>query len=146
MENSGQSLSNHTRNHPPFHFFLLPVVFVHLVWSGIKLYRAPSFDTVEGLLLALGLVVMAVLTRVNPLRAQDRLIRLEERLRYQKVLPAALAEKASAGLTEGQMVALRFASDGELAGLVQEVLDGKLVKGGDIKKAIQHWRGDYFRV
>lgn len=145
MQTTGQTYSNHTRNHPPFHFFLLPVVTLHLIWSGIKLFRAPSFDTAEGLLLALALAVMAVLVRVNALKAQDRVIRLEERLRYQKVLPPALAEKA-AGMREGHIIALRFASDAELAGLVQQVLDGKLVKGGDIKKAIQQWRGDYFRV
>lgn len=141
-----QSYSNHTRFHAPFHYVLAPVLFLHLIWSSMKLYRAPSFDTAEGLLLAVALLVMAVLTRINPLKAQDRLIRLEEQLRYQKVLPAALAEKASTGLTERQIVALRFASDGELAGLVQKVLDGKLTETKAIKQAIQNWRGDYFRV
>jgi hypothetical protein len=83
--------------------------------------------------------------RINPLKAQDRLIRLEEQLRYQRVLSADLAAQAST-LPVGKIVALRFAPDEELPGLVTQVLDGKLNTSKEIKQAIKNWRGDYFRV
>ena len=146
MEQTGQNLATHVRWHPPFHFFMTPVLLMHFIWSGVKVWRNPEWDTVEGLLLAAALVVMGFLTRINPLRAQDRLIRLEEHLRYHRVLSADLAAKAVAGLSESQIIGLRFASDGELAGLVGKVLAGNPAKQAEIKKAIQNWRGDYFRV
>lgn len=145
MQETGQSYSNHTRLHPPFHFFMLPVMGINMLWSVWKLYQAPSIDTGESLLAAIALFVMAVLTRVYPLKAQDRVIRLEERLRYQKVLSPALAEKAS-DLPVAQVIALRFASDAELPALVQQVIDGKLADTKAIKEAIKSWRGDYHRV
>src|SRR5262245_56604773 len=119
MESSGQTLATHVRWHPPFHFFLIPVLMIHFVWSAYRLWNHPGWDTAEGLLLAAALVVMGFLTRINPLRAQDRVIRLEEHLRYQRVLPAELAARAIGGLKERQIVALRFASDAELAGQVE---------------------------
>ena len=146
MKRTGQSQSNHTRWHPPFHFFLIPVLLMHLIWSGMRVWRNPEWATLEGLLLAAALVVMGFLTRINPLRAQDRLIRLEEQLRFHRVLPADLAAKAIGGFEESQFVALRFASDGELAGLVEKVLTGNPSKPAEIKAAIKTWRGDYFRV
>ena len=146
MDQSGQSLSTHTRWHPPFHFFMAPVLVLHLIVSGMRAWNAPGWDTAEALLLAMALVVMGLLTRVNPLKAQDRLIRLEEHLRYQRALPGDLAAQAVKGLGEGQIVALRFASDAELADLVRKVLAGNPAKPAAIKQAIQNWRGDYFRV
>jgi hypothetical protein len=146
MERTDQSQANHTRWHAPFHFFLIPVLAMHLISSGVRAWRNPEWVSLEGLLLAAALVVMGFLTRINPLRAQDRLIRLEEQLRFQRVLPAGLTAKAIGGLKESQWVALRFASDGELAGLVEKVLAGSPSKPADIKTAIKSWRGDYFRV
>ena len=146
MVQTGQSLATHTRWHPPFHFFLAPVLLIHLIWSGKRAWSAPGWETAEGLLLAVALVVMGFLTRTNPLKAQDRLIRLEEHLRYQRTLPSDLAAQAIKGLDEGQIVALRFASDAELADLVRKVLAGNPGKQAEIKKAIKIWRGDYFRV
>ncbi len=146
MERTGQTLATHVRWHPPFHFFMVPVLLVHLVSSAVRLWRNPAWDTIEGLLLAMALVVMGFLTRINPLRAQDRLIRLEEHLRFRRVLAAELADRALASLTEPQFVALRFASDGELAGLVTKVLAGAPAAQAEIKKSIKDWRGDYFRV
>ena len=89
--------------------------------------------------------VLATLVRLNSLKVQDRLIRLEEKLRYQQVLSPALCQQASA-LSESQIVALRFAADDELEGLVTAVLAGKFNKNADIKRAIKNWRGDTFRV
>jgi hypothetical protein len=91
------------------------------------------------------LVGLALVARTNALKVQDRIIRLEERLRYQQLLPAEVAHQAGS-LAVGQIIALRFAPDEELEGLVREVLSGKLTKSAEIKKAIKNWRNDTFRV
>jgi hypothetical protein len=145
MSETTQNYSNHTRWHPPFHFFLFPVFTIHLAWTIYKLTQALTLDNIEQLLLAAGLIVLFLLVRTNALKVQDRLIRLEEQLRYQRLLPAELAAKAGA-LPVRFIVALRFASDEELPGLVRQVIDRKFVKPAEVKRAIQNWRGDYLRV
>ena len=97
------------------------------------------------ILLAVGLILLSLAARLQALKAQDRVIRLEERLRYQAVLPSALAQEA-ANLKTGQMIALRFASDAELPQLVEKTLNGELQTSKEIKLAIKNWRGDYLRV
>jgi hypothetical protein len=145
MAEETQSYANHTRWHPPFHFVLFPILLLHFLYSIYRLYQTPDFAQAEALLLSFGLLLMMLLVRINPLKAQDRLIRLEEQLRYQRVLPADLVARA-AQMPVRFMVALRFASDGELADLVKQVLDNKFEKPAEVKKAIKVWRGDYFRV
>ncbi|HYJ47307.1 MAG TPA: DUF6526 family protein [Pyrinomonadaceae bacterium] len=145
MAETTQNYEHHTRWHPPFHFFLSPLLLLNFIFAGVQLYRVRDLDHAWWLVLAIGLIVLGVLTRANALRVQDRLIRLEERVRYQQVLPTPLAQSAR-DLTLGQIVALRFASDAELPGLVQQVLDGKLTKGDDIKRAVKDWRADHLRV
>ena len=145
MKEPQQTLKNHARLHPPYHFFLAPVLVFHLIWTVVRAVHDPDGNHLEAVLLALALFVMGALVRFNPLRAQDRLIRLEERLRFERVLGADLAQKASS-LTPGQVVALRFAPDAELPSLIPQILSGQLTKPADIKKAIVNWRGDYFRV
>ena len=145
MAGTPQTFANHTRWHAPFHFFLVPVMILNVIWSIVQLVRYPDWDRAVWVLVSLALVVLTALVRLNPLRAQDRLIRLEEQLRYQRLLPAALAARC-AGLSPGQVVALRFASDAELEGLVTRVLGGEISKPRDIKKAIREWRPDTFRV
>jgi hypothetical protein len=140
-----QTYDNHTRWHAPFHFFLAPVLLTNVIVAIVQLVRDPGLDRGWGLVVAIALLVLAALVRVNPLRAQDRLIRLEESLRYYQVLPEELASRA-ASLTTAQTVALRFAPDEELEGLVREVLEGRLTKPGDIKRAIKGWRADTLRV
>ncbi len=145
MSEPTQTIANHTRWHPPFHFVAAPIVLFHFVYTAYQLYQSPDFSHLEALVLAFGLIVILLLTRINPLKAQDRLIRLEEQLRFQKLLPADLAAKASA-LPERFIVALRFASDAELPALAQQVVDRKFTSSKEIKQAIKNWRGDYFRV
>lgn len=140
-----QNYANHTRWHPPFHFILTPILLLHLGYSAKAAYDAPSFQSLEALLLAFGLVVMGGLTRTSALKAQDRTIRLEEKLRYQELLSPELYSKAEA-LTVPQMVALRFASDAELPALIEKTLAGQFAKPTEIKKAIQQWRPDWTRV
>jgi len=140
-----QTYENHTRWHLPFHFFLAPVLLTNVVVAVVQLIRDPDLDRGWWLVVSIALVVLAGLVRLNPLKAQDRIIRLEENLRYYQLLPEELARRA-ASLTTGQTVALRFASDEELEGLVREVLEGRLRKPDEIKRAIKHWRADTLRV
>ena len=142
---TAQTYENHVRWHPPFHFFLMPVMLINVVWAIVQFVRHPGWDQGWWIVVSLALATLAGLVRINPLKAQDRIIRLEEQLRYRQLLPADLAQQ-SATLTTGQIIALRFTSDEELAGLVRQVLEGKLTKPAEIKRAIKNWRGDVLRV
>lgn len=144
-EKISQTYANHVRMHPPFHFFLMPATLLLLILTITNVIRRPA--TLESwILLLIGVMtpVALLLIRVNPLRAQDRLIRLEERLRFQRLLPESLQARARE-LSEAQIVALRFASDAELPALIEKVLASNM-NGRDIKKSIVTWRADTFRV
>lgn len=143
-EKRPQTLENHAKFDPPFHLFAVPVAALNVMCSVYRLIRDPNLDTGWGALMALGLVVAVFLIRIYPLKVQDRVIRLEEQMRMQILLPAALRARAFE-LSEKQVVALRFASDGELPSLVEQTLNQKL-EPKDIKKQIKVWRPDYFRV
>jgi hypothetical protein len=105
---------------------------------------APSFDTVVPMLLALALVVMLFALRTFPMVVQDRVIRLEMRLRLAEILPADLRPRIRE-LEPAQLIALRFASDAELPDLVRQVLDQRIAKGEPIKRLIKDWQADYLR-
>ena len=145
MPESPQSYENHTRWHAPFHFFVAPVMLTNVVVAVVQLVRDPGLDRGWWLVVSIALVAVAGLARLNPLKAQDRIIRLEESLRYYQLLPEELARRA-ASLTTAQTVALRFAPDEELEGLVREVLEGRLTKPDEIKRAVKNWRADTLRV
>ena len=145
MADVPQSYENHTRWHAPFHFFLAPVLLTNVIIAVVQLVRDPGLDRGWWLVVSIALLVLAGVARMSPLRVQDRLIRLEESLRYYQLLPEDLARRA-ASLTTAQTVALRFASDEELEGLVREVLEGRLTKPGEIKRAVKNWRADTLRV
>ncbi len=140
-----QSFENHTRYHAPFHYVFAPLALINLVWSIVNLFRNPNADQLQWLLISFLILMAGLLARTCALKAQDRVIRLEEKMRYQSVLAPELAKRAE-GLTSQQLVALRFASDAELPGLLQQTLDGKFAKPKDIKLAIKNWRGDFHRV
>jgi Family of unknown function (DUF6526) len=144
-EETPQTFANHARFHPPFHFFLAPGSIVLLVLTIINtIYHYRRLDAWILLLMGVLFFLAVFLLRSNPLRAQDRIIRLEERLRLQTLLSTELASRID-DLTESQLIALRFASDNELPGLVAQVLAEKM-QSKDIKKAIVTWRPDTFRV
>ena len=140
-----QNYKNHVRWHAPQHFVLTPILLVNFIYAIVRLIQDPNIDRAEFLLLAIGLVIMGVLVRINSLRVQDRLIRLEEKIRYEKVLPANLLPQTE-NLSRSQINALRFASDRELSTLVERVLKGEFQKPDEIKRAVTDWRGDYLRV
>lgn len=140
-----QNFANHTRWHPPFHFFILPVMLINLVWSIVVFVKAPDRNSGWWIVVSLALLLLTLFVRTNSLRVQDRVIRLEEKLRYQQLLSAELAAQAVT-LTPAQICALRFAGDDELEGLLNQTVSGQFAKPTDIKRAIKNWRADYFRV
>lgn len=144
MAHQTQTKANHARIHPPFHVFFVPVIFALFVIASYELIRQPSLTTVFQFLLVLVVGVAGFLSRINALKVQDRVIRLEERLRLSALLPAHLLPTIY-GLSEQQLIALRFASDEEVLALVErasaENLDAKAIKA-----SIQKWRPDYWRV
>jgi len=139
-----QTRSNHIRRDPAFHFFLIPALLLLLVWSVIHLVRHLQTASVAFAVIAVLMLVTALKARLYALKVQDRIIRLEEQLRLSGLLPEALRSRIGE-LSESQLIALRFASDGEVAGLVQQTLDGNWDRK-QIKSAIKHWRPDYLRV
>lgn len=140
-----QNYKNHTRFFPLVHFVLFPILLFNLIWQCVRLYQEPSWDRGEFILLSIGIILLSLAARLQALKAQDRVIRLEEQLRYANILPKDLAEKA-ANLKTSQLIALRFASDEELPDLVGRTLNGEFAAPKDIKLAIKNWRGDYLRV
>jgi hypothetical protein len=139
-----QSYANHARFDPPFHFVLLPLGLASIILSIILLVQHPGVASTLGVILAVGFVMIAGKTRSYALKVQDRVIRLEERLRLSMLLPEA-AKPRIAELTESQLIALRFASDAELPALATRALNEGLTSK-QIKTSIQNWRPDYFRV
>ncbi len=139
-----QNLSDHTRWDPLFHFFVLPVFFITLIGVIIHVVRRPSIHSAWMIVVMLAAVTAIFKIRMYALKVQDRVIRLEERLRLANLVGPALGSRLNE-ITESQLVALRFASDGELPALAARALNEKLSKA-DIKKAIQQWRPDHWRV
>lgn len=141
-----QNFANHAKYVPVFHFFAIPVFVTNFVWSLFRLWKLGlSFEGVFGVLLAAALVVLVFEARLFALAVQDRVIRLEEQLRFARVLPADLQPRI-AEFTAAQFVALRFASDDELPALARKVLDEKLTERKAIKQQIKNWRADYLRA
>ena len=144
-----QTYANHTRWFPLVHFVIMPLLLLNLLSHIVRLFMAAPETGRKTLafwtLLSFVFILMVLAARVQALKAQDRVIRLEERLRYREVLSANLAAKAS-DLPVGQIIALRFASDAELPGLVERTLNGEFASTKEIKLAIKDWRGDYLRV
>jgi Family of unknown function (DUF6526) len=144
-EKAPQTYANHARFHPPFHFFLAPGGIVLVILTVVNVVR--NYQRLDSWILLLGALLFFVavfLIRLNPLRAQDRLIRLEERLRLATLAPPEFQTRIE-DLTEAQLIALRFASDEELPALAARALAGNM-KAPEIKKAIVAWRADWFRV
>jgi hypothetical protein len=144
MAEKPQSLKNHARLFPLFHLFVLPVLLVNVLNAVRHLYLAPSLGTTWGVIVALALAALALAARTMALTVQDRVIRLEMRLRLREILPPDMATQI-AELTRGQLIALRFASDAELPALVREVLNHNLTTPKAIKERVQNWQADYLR-
>ena len=143
-EKRPQNYANHTRWLPVWHFFAFPMLGLNALWSLVGLRNGPTLEVLFDIGVALALLVVVGLVRVSPLTVQDRLIRLEERLRMERLLPDDLKARLD-DLTLQQIIALRFASDGELEALTRKALDEK-AEPKAIKQAIRSWRPDHQRV
>ena len=143
-EKKPQTFANHRRFDPPFHFFALPVFLLLAIAGTVHFIWRPGVHSAVLFVVGVALAIAVLKIRSYPLRVQDRVIRLEEQLRLTLLLPEPLRSRIP-DLTEGQLIALRFASDAELAKLTERALNEKLSRA-DIKKSIQTWRPDYWRV
>jgi hypothetical protein len=141
-----QNFANHVKLVPAFHFFVLPVLALNFASSIVKLVHTWfRWDSLIGVLTAAALVVLAFHARLFALSVQDRVIRLEERMRFERLLPADLKARI-AEFQPGQLVALRFACDAELPALARKVLNDNLTDRKAIKKMVQTWRPDHLRA
>lgn len=139
-----QSASRHLRWVPLYHFFAVPVLFLYILWTIYLLIRYPGWGSAVSVVVALALAVVAFYARVFPLAVQDRLIRLEETLRLERLLDEGDRGRIHE-LRRGDFVGLRFASDEEVPDLCRRIFAGELKGREQIKKAIRSWRPDHHR-
>lgn len=144
-ESRPQSYQDHVRRLPPLYVAAIAAAVLALAAIGWRLVRAPGLDAATDLLLLVAVAGAIYYARVAPRTVQDRVIRLEERLRLERLLPAELRGRIPE-LSVGQLVALRFADDGEVAELAREVLEGRLGRRDEIKRRVRVWRADHLRV
>jgi hypothetical protein len=140
-----QNFKNHMRFLPPYHFVVGPILLVNLVHAAWQLTRSRDWATLLGALVALALVILYLFARHMVMVVQDRVIRLEERLRMERLLPADLKGRIES-FSVDQLVSLRFASDAELPTLARTVLDKGITDRREIKQMITSWRADYQRA
>jgi len=145
MAQASQTYKNHTRFFPLFHFFVVPVLLLNFLNSVRHLWQAPSLNTAFLTVVAAALAMLALSARLMAITVQDRVIRLEMRLRLREVLSPDLCSRIHE-LTPRQLVALRFASDAELPELVRQVLASGTLTTRDIKQRVKDWQGDYLRA
>jgi len=145
MSPAPQSFKNHTKFIPIYHAFALPVAAANALTLLFRAIKEPSWDAIIAALMGIVLAIVFVLFRVFALTVQDRVIRLEMRLRLREILPPDLQPRISE-LTRHQLVALRFAGDKELPVLVRRVLDEHLDDRKAIKLLIQDWQPDHLRA
>jgi hypothetical protein len=145
MADQTQTLGTHRRWIPAWHFFAVPILLINVFVMAVNFVRDPRLINGWAVLVAIALFLGIFLSRSMPLRAQDRIIRLEERGRLERVLPADLRGRIG-DLTADQLIGLRFAPDDEVPELAQRALGGELKTRVDIKRAIRNWRPDHMRV
>ena len=140
-----QDFAHHNRIFPPFHMFVLPVFMANVIYRLVELRHGITFGSVWAVVLGAAFFIAAVSARIFALSVQDRVIRLEERLRLERLLPADLGLRIGEFGVE-QLCGMRFASDEELPVLARQVLDEKIADRKTIKKRVKNWRPDYQRA
>jgi hypothetical protein len=145
-----QSYGNHRQFVPLYHFVTGGVLLLNLIWAVYRLFRGypggpPLFDRVVALLVTLALISIFFYVRIFALKVQDRVIRMEMRLRLARVLPPDLQPRIP-DLSTGQLIALRFAADEELPELTRKVLDERITHREAIKKMVRRWEADHLRL
>lgn len=144
-QKSPQTLENHARIIPAYHFVAFPLFAINFFYALYQTVTNFSWGNLVAFGVSLALILLFFIARVMALTVQDRVIRLEETLRMRALFPADLQARIGE-LTVKQMVALRFASDGELADLTRKVLDERIQDQKVIKKLVRNWRADYQRA
>ncbi len=152
MANPSQTLANHAKYVPAYHFVAVPLLVLNLLWRVFYLYkiwaypgRAVQANAVADIVLAVVLAILALQARLFALRVQDRVIRAEERERLSRLLPADWRPRVQE-YSPSQLIALRFASDEELVPLAQKVLTDHITDRTTIKQMIRTWRADHLRA
>ena len=140
-----QDLRHHARYVPGYHFVLAPLLVMILFHAGRRLWRRPDEDALFALGVGVALLILYFYARQFALTVQDRVIRLEMRLRLRELLPPERMARFDR-FTPAQLVALRFAGDGELPELACEVLEGRVVEPAEIKRRIRDWQPDHQRA
>lgn len=140
-----QNFQNHAKFVPAFHFFVLPVLLINVGWSVYYAVKYFSVGTAFAVLVAVALLLLALQARMFALAVQDRVIRLEMRLRMQQLLPADLKPRI-VEFAPAQLISLRFASDAELPELARKVLADNVTDRTTIKKMVQNWQADELRA
>ncbi len=140
-----QTYQTHRQWVPLWHFVALPIALANLIIAGMGLKQGFSFSTIWVVVFAIGFAAAAYLARQQAIVVQNRLIRLEERLRMRDVLSEGLRGRIGE-LNTSQLIGLRFAPDAELAGLVERCLSGQLADAEAVKKEIKGWRSDTLRA
>ena len=145
MSEPVQSYKNHAKFVPIYHFVAFPLIVVNLIWTWYRMFELRSGDSIVAALTATALVIVFFLARIFALRVQDRVIRLEMRLRLRELLPAGLIPRI-VDFTPAQLVAMRFASDTELPDLAVAVLRDHIHDKKVIKQMIKDWQADHLRA
>jgi hypothetical protein len=140
-----QTYANHARTVTGYHRIAFPLLAAYAIWAIFRAVTAFSTDSLMTMLMAIALLLVTFYTRSFALRVQDRVIRLEMRMRLREILPSTMHARIPE-LTPAQLVALRFASDAELPALCTKILDERISNGKAIKLLIREWQGDYLRA
>ncbi len=144
-ETRPQNYGNHVRFHPLWHFVAFPIVMLNVFVATRHWWHEQSQFNLWGVVFAVGVFLAVFAARGEALTVQNRIIRLEMRLRLRELLPASMHAQILS-LTVGQLVGLRFAGDDELPALVDRCLKGELKSASDVKKAVKNWQADWLRA
>ena len=140
-----QTYKNHRRWFPLFHFVVQPILVANVIFELRDWTRNQNFENAWAAILAIGLLCLGFSARIMALKAQNRSIRVEEKLRLARLMPADEQHRIDE-LRMSHLIGLRFASDDEVVPLARRCLDGELKGSGDVKKEVKNWRPDHHRV
>ena len=144
-QEKAQKFDNHVRVVPAYHMFVFGVFLINFVWRLVQLKDGITFASIMNVLVAAAFVILFFYARIFALTVQDRVIRLEMRLRMERVLPPDLRSRILE-FSVPQLISLRFAADEELPTLARQVLDEKLNDRKSIKRRIKNWQADFLRA
>ena len=139
-----QNFANHRKIVPLYHVGIFGILAINLIWRLVGLIRWTSWQALLEVAVAAALLLLSFYVRIFALTVQDRIIRLEMRLRLKEILPPDLKGRIDE-LTRDQFVALRFAGDSEMPDLLREVLTNNIRNRDEIKRRIKNWVPDYLR-